>query len=234
MDKREKDVADVFGQIFREGEWRSTESVSGWGSELNNTQQLIRELPGLLRRFDVQSMLDVPCGDFNWMRHVNLSGIEYIGADIVEELVSRNRAEFGRPGRRFLHLDLLKDPLPECDLILCRDCLFHFSHADVFLALDRFARSSARWLLTTTFVYQTWPRNADIVTGGWTPINLEMPPYSLDPPRVVLVEGSSESISYGGELGIVPMTDRCLGLWDMTSVRRRVLQRRASIREGLS
>ena len=29
-------------------------------------------------------MLDVPCGDFRWMAHVDLSGIIYIGGDIIE------------------------------------------------------------------------------------------------------------------------------------------------------
>ncbi|WP_175773485.1 class I SAM-dependent methyltransferase [Paraburkholderia phenazinium] len=215
-------TADVFHKIYREQGWHSEESVSGWGSELKNTERVIRELPGLLHRFGIRSMLDVPCGDFNWMRHVDLSGIDYTGADIVPDLVAQNQATYASADRHFMQLDLLTDPLPERDLILCRDCLFHFSHADVFRALRCFAESSARYLLTTTFVYRTYPRNADIVTGQWTPINLEMAPYDLDAPLALLIEGSNESIMYGPEIGIVPMSDRCLGLWDMASVRARL------------
>ncbi|WCM22557.1 class I SAM-dependent methyltransferase [Paraburkholderia bryophila] len=218
----QENTADVFHKIYREQGWHSEESVSGWGSELKNTERVIRELPGLLRRFGVSSMLDVPCGDFNWMRHVDLSGIDYTGADIVPDLIAQNQRDYASADRHFMQLDLLKDPLPERDLILCRDCLFHFSHADVFRALRRFAESSARYLLTTTFNYRTYPRNADIVTGQWTPINLEMAPYDLDAPLALLIEGSNESIMYGPEIGIVPMSDRCLGLWDMASVRARL------------
>lgn len=219
-------TAAVFQNIYLEQRWHSTESVSGWGSELGNTAQVIRELPGLLRRFGVTSILDVPCGDFNWMRHVKLDGIDYTGADIVPDLVTANQAAYGALNRRFMHLDLLEDTLPGSDLILCRDCLFHFSHADVFRALEQFARTTARFLLTTTFLYRSWPRNADIATGQWTPINLEMAPYELPAPRTVLVEGSNESIIYGPDIGTVPMHDRCLGLWDMADVRQR-LERRA-------
>lgn len=218
-------TADVFRKIYQEQGWHSAESVSGWGSELRNTERIIRELPGLLRRFGVASVLDVPCGDFNWMRHVDLDGIDYTGADIVPDLVIANQAAYGTHHRRFIHLDLLRDELPNRDLVLCRDCLFHFSHLDVLRAFERFANTAARYLLTTTFVYRTYPRNADIVTGQWTPINLEMPPYDLDPPLALLIEGSSESIVYGSDVGMVPMSDRCLGLWDMTVVRKRVQQR---------
>lgn len=126
----EHNAAQVFQKIHDEKGWHSQESVSGWGSELKNTAQIIRELPGLLGRYGVRSMLDAPCGDFNWMRHVNLDGIDYIGADIVQTLVTANQATWTSPSRRFVHLDLLRDPLPDADLILCRDCLFHFSHAE--------------------------------------------------------------------------------------------------------
>ncbi|KAB0644838.1 class I SAM-dependent methyltransferase [Burkholderia latens] len=216
------DTAEVFQRIHDERAWHSTESISGWGSELRNTAQLIRELPGLLRRFGVKSILDVPCGDFNWMRHVDLAGIDYTGADIVPDLVVANSRMWAAENRRFLHLNLLEDELPDADLILCRDCLFHFSHADVFRALARFANTSARYLLTTTFIYQSYPRNADIETGGWTAINLEMLPYSLEAPLALLIEGSQESIIYGSEIGSVPMWDRCLGLWSIDAVRKRL------------
>lgn len=214
----------VFLDIYRERRWHSTESVSGWGSELRNTMQIIRELPGLLRRLGICSMLDVPCGDFNWMRHVDLDGIDYIGGDIVADIVATNQGNYGGSGKCFVQLDLLKDPLPDCDLILCRDCLFHFSHDDVFRALSQFAQTSARYVLTTTFTYWQYPRNANITTGQWTPINLEMPPYDLAPPMTVLIEGSNECIIYDPSIGTVPMSDRCLGLWDMAAIRERVQQ----------
>jgi SAM-dependent methyltransferase len=215
------DPAEVFQRIFRERRWHSQQSVSRWGSELGNTERIIRELPSLLQRHGVTSVLDVPCGDFSWMRHVDLGGLDYIGGDIVPELVTVNQRAFGSARRRFVQFDLLSDPLPESDLILCRDCLVHFSRGDVFRALTQFAKTSARFLLTTTFTYRSYPRNGDIETGSWTPINLETEPYGLAPPIALIVEGSHESIVYA-EGYEVPMFDRCLGLWRMEDVRARL------------
>ena len=45
----------------------------------------------LLSRRRVRSILDAPCGDFYWMKEVALCDIDYIGADIVEEIIARDR-----------------------------------------------------------------------------------------------------------------------------------------------
>jgi hypothetical protein len=76
---------------FQKNAWASRESVSGTGSELNRTYHLRRELPVLLSELKVRSLLDLPCGDFNWMAHVELGDIRYVGADIIAELIDRNQ-----------------------------------------------------------------------------------------------------------------------------------------------
>src|SRR3989304_1173971 len=98
----------MFTKIYRKGGWGIDETLSGVGSTLEHTATLRRALPDLFAKSDVKSILDIPCGDFNWMQHVDLSGIEYTGADIVEDLVRRNHHRFAREGVRFLHLDVVK------------------------------------------------------------------------------------------------------------------------------
>jgi len=39
--------------------------------------------------------------------------------------------------------DITSDPLPRADVILCRDCLVHFSLADAQAAIGNFARSGS-------------------------------------------------------------------------------------------
>jgi hypothetical protein len=56
-----------------------------------------------------------------------LSGVQYIGADVVPSLIASNREQFTRPGVHFIIADLTKDPPPRADLVLCRDCLVHLS-----------------------------------------------------------------------------------------------------------
>jgi hypothetical protein len=45
----------------------------------------------VLHDLGAQSLLDAGCGDFNWMRTVDLPGIKYIGVDVVSDLIERNR-----------------------------------------------------------------------------------------------------------------------------------------------
>lgn len=79
--------AEIFEDIYQNNRWGSSESRPGSGSELRTTDTLREELPKLLRYLNVKSMLDLPCGDYNWMSEVDLGGIFYRGADIVEELI---------------------------------------------------------------------------------------------------------------------------------------------------
>jgi hypothetical protein len=53
-------------------------------------------------------------------------GMEYMGGDIVEKLIQQNQSKYGDPHTRFITIDIVKDLLPQADLWLCRDCLFHF------------------------------------------------------------------------------------------------------------
>ena len=76
-------LVETFTEIFDKNLWASPESVSGGGSEMQNTEAIRRELPYLIQKFGIKSILDIPCGDWNWMKSVDLCGASYIGADIV-------------------------------------------------------------------------------------------------------------------------------------------------------
>nr|WP_245191986.1 class I SAM-dependent methyltransferase [Amycolatopsis azurea] len=199
---------DRFTYIFRSRLWESS-SVSGPGSESVQTRELREQLPVLLERFGVRTLLDLPCGDFGWLSEVELDLDRYIGADIVTDLVEANAARFrDDPVREFRSLDLTGDPLPAADLVLCRDCLVHLSFADIERALRNLRRSGSRYLLTTTFT--ELGTNDDIVTGDWRPLNLCREPFGFPEPLAVLVEGCTEE---GGAYA-----DKSLGLWEIATI----------------
>ena len=193
----------VFERIFRENAWGSAESVSGPGSTRERGSMLVPDLVNLLTELGTRTLLDAPCGDFNWASAIASAVDMYIGVDIVEELVTRNVRQHGSAGRTFLTCDLTRDPLPKADLILSRDCLVHFSYADIQAALRNFRRSGAEYLLTTTFVNRTANRN--IRTGSWRVLNLQAPPFDFPLPLAVVDERCTHSE------GIY--SDKCLALW---------------------
>src|SRR5262245_23095226 len=125
-------------------------------------------LPGIRiepKEIQARSLLDAGCGDFNWMKEMKLDIDRYIGVDIVPELITANQQKYGSAIRIFIHLDITKNELPQADVILCPDCLAHFSFKDIFATIQRFKQSNCKYLLTTTFT--RFPKNIDIATGGW-------------------------------------------------------------------
>jgi hypothetical protein len=203
-------VQDVFRQYFHTNYWGNSESVSGQGSTCNQTYYLAAALPGLLAEFCIGSLLDLPCGDFNWMQQVQIPDVKYVGADIVPELAANNQQFAVPPMRQFTTLDILSSDLPQADLVMVRDCLVHFSHQDVMTALNNLINSPVQWLLTTTFPGRR--TNPDIATGQWRPLNLECSPYCLPRPLRLISERCTEM---GGTFA-----DKSVALWHLQDVRQ--------------
>jgi Methyltransferase domain len=203
------DLAQRFRRIHDTNLWGAPESTSGLGSELDATAVLRAELPGLLQKLGVTSLLDAPCGDAGWINRVEL-GIRYVGIDIVPALIDRLqvRAAAGEIKGEYHLADITADPLPRCDAILCRDCLVHLSFANIARAVENFRRSGAAWLIATTF--PQWQLNADCEDGDWRALNFERPPFNWGPPVELLNENCLEA---GGG-----WRDKSLGAWRLSTV----------------
>lgn len=212
---RSKNVDDIFTEIYRTNGFGGKDSVSGPGSDVIQTRTITQELPKLFDALKVSTMLDIPCGDFYWMKNIDLNGIDYTGADIVEELVQKNDEKYAGEGIRFQRLNLLEDSLPKVDLVFCRDCLVHLCFADILLALDKICRSESEYLLTTTYTRRK--KNYDIVTGLWRVLNLQLSPFDLPEPQQVILELCTE---HGGAFD-----DKALGLWKIADIRESLIIR---------
>lgn len=181
----------LFTEFYKSNIWGSGESISGPGTELKYTKNIISKLPVLLKEFKITTINDAPCGDFHFMNHINLSDVCYMGFDIVKQLIEVNNKEYSSSGIQFIHFDVLNQILPKCDLILSRDMLIHFSFDDSKRAIDNFKKSGSTYLLTNT--YPIVELNLDIKTGSWRPINLQIEPYNFPKPISIIEEYYGES-----------------------------------------
>jgi len=199
---RRTSLTTVFSEIYRTNAWRDPESVSGRGSTLARTNVITSQLPVLLQGLNADSLIDAACGDFNWMRYVDLGSIKYIGVDIVPALIVRNRQLYQTDQRTFVVQDITKDRLPDADVILCRDCLIHLSFKSIKAAISNFKKTRATHLLCTT--HSTVTENIDFPDGSWRNINLLLPPFNFPQPVKLFVEDA--------ELG------KCLGAWRLADL----------------
>lgn len=202
-----KHMQSTFAPFYSENRWGDSESVSGPGSTLERTAKLRNELPALLDEIGARTLLDAPCGDFNWMKDTTLSLEQYIGVDVIPELIARNQSLYGNERTRFVLLDLTRDKLPRVDVILCRDCFIHFSNRHVAAAIKNFQRSGSRYLLTNT--YPGWNENKNIRTGDFHYLNLLSSPFNFPPPLKQIDEKLPEERAqfFGKTLALWKLSD---------------------------
>ncbi len=105
----------VFTAFYRFNIWGSGVSRSGRGSDLEQTLSLRRELPPILQSLKIARLVDAPCGDVVWLRMVELPIREYVGVDIVPELIRTLQSSPPFPGARFEQADVVSDPVPAAE-----------------------------------------------------------------------------------------------------------------------
>ena len=197
-------LAQRFQRIRDTNLWGAEASSSGLGSEMDATTVLRAELPRLLKKLGVASLLDAPCGDARWINQAGLD-VRYAGVDIVPSIVEalQARAAAGEIVGEYRLADITKDSLPRCDAILCRDALVHLSFANIEHAVANFRTSGANWLIATTF--PEWQTNADCEDGDWRALNFEREPFQWGSPVELVNENCTEA---GGG-----WRDKSLGVW---------------------
>ena len=176
----------IFATIHSTKGWGDCESSSGPGSTRARAASFLPDLLDVLGSLSVSTLLDAPCGDFNWAEPVADAVERYIGVDVVPELIRANRRRWSSRRRRFVCRDMTRQRLPTADVVLCRDGLVHLSVADIRLALRNFQRTGARYLIATTFVGDR--DNGDILTGDWRPLNMQRAPFVFPDPLAVVDE----------------------------------------------
>ena len=191
-------IKDRFTKIYQSNYWNNNESVSGSGSTVEVTENLRSQLPFLLKKFNIETILDAPCGDFNWMKFFLKKNKlkNYIGADLISEIIKKNNEQFKNDTINFIELDITKDLLPTSDLLICRDCLIHFSYKDIQKFLQNFNNSSIKYLLTTNFYFDknTDYITKDIITGDHRYTDLNSVPINFPKPLFSIKDYSVDNI----------------------------------------
>ena len=172
------------------------ESASGPGSSLLATSSTARFLKKILRKYKINSILDLGCGDWNWMRHIDLSystgsflspgesyTVKYLGWDIHEKLIGSLSMEFGNENISFDVKDIVTDEFPQADLIICRDVLFHMEIELGLKVINKILNSGAKYFLSTSFPKvkenTSIKKYNDIDGWGYYDINLDIEPFNL-------------------------------------------------------
>ena len=181
----------IFKYIYKSNHWRDYEepkvgeSVSGWGSDLNSTNQISESLITFLKEKKIKKILDIGCGDFLWMKNVikSIEDLEvYLGLDIVPELVSKNNRKFSNAKIFFKNFDIVADDIPQgFDIILVRDVFIHLENTCIKSSIFKLYKSDAKFLAITSSPGLKFNRDLK-KDGRYRDINIEIEPFNLNKP----------------------------------------------------
>lgn len=195
--------------------WSDVDSLSGPGSNMEQTRIIRQAIPVLLEKYGVKTMLDAPCGDLFWMKTIlpelMQKGIQYTGVDIVARIIEKNKINFAAFNALFFNIDLSKGSIPKADIIFTRDCFIHLSYYNIYAVLRNYKKSGARYLLVSTYTY---PERRNFNVDGFylygRMLNLEKFPFYFTKPLEIIVEGCTENDGINA--------DKSLGLWELDKI----------------
>ena len=73
-----KKSKNVFLEIKNKRFWNSSESISGYGSTIDNTFITRKAIQDIINLYNIKTILDIPCGDYNWMKEHKLDASKYL------------------------------------------------------------------------------------------------------------------------------------------------------------
>ena len=176
----EHSSTDVFTNIYEIGLWGQDSQgngTSGSGSTSESALEYIVFLNKFIETNQIKTIVDIGCGDWEVMKHVNLDDVEYFGVDVVSSVIQKNTEKYSSSHVNFIVADCAKDPLPKADLLLCKDVFNHLPNSLVFDVIDRF-RDYRHVLVTSDVEAATLTSvNIDITLGDWRSIDISAPPF---------------------------------------------------------
>jgi len=225
---------EVFTNIYQNYGFGSTESRSGPGSTLSETEKLRENIRSLIKDCNIKSITDLPCGDLNWIHHLFNDVEKYTGCDIVEECIQDNKNKF--PEHEFYCLDLALDKIPESDLLIVRDVIGHQPLETGLNMVKNILNSKCKYLLSTTWankIENNWKpsssgevdrENEGVELGRFYPVNLMSEPFNFPDPELYIEEDVVvDNYSNGNR--------KTLCLWNLEKVREHLNQDNKSMTE---
>ena len=181
----------IFTSIFKSKHWVQKDdnlakkyiSISGHGSNINTEQfqNLSSCFLDFLEKFSINSILDMPCGDFLWMDQIlKIKKIKYLGIDIVDDLIQKNKINYASSNIDFKTFDITNFVTEEkFDLVFMRDFFIHISNEDILRILNNISQMNIKYFASENYeIY----KNINTEIGKHRKVNLQIEPFNLEKP----------------------------------------------------
>ena len=119
-------TAEEWNNIYKHGGFKG--EGSGRGSFVENNKTLIEWFEKFITKNFISSIVDIGCGDFQWMPLLlrKFPSVDYIGIDCADALIKSHTKKY--PDYTFICKDVTDaqfEHIGQYDLVLCKDVLQH-------------------------------------------------------------------------------------------------------------
>jgi hypothetical protein len=180
----------IFYLIYKTNHWNRYQKinknnilVSGPGSIPGSiqTKNIIDNLDSFIKKNNIKSILDMPCGDFSWMQDLIKKNnyINYTGYDIVEDIIFYNNKKYSKNNISFFCKDIVNETnFNNFDLVFIRDFFIHIDYVSINKILDNIKRSKVKFIACSN--NNNAINNKDIAVGQHRKINLTIEPFYMN------------------------------------------------------
>ncbi len=191
----------VFNSIYKSYHWkdynkpRAGESYSGFGSDKHLSDDIIFLFKKFIEEKKIKTILDLACGDFNWMKNIIMNNkkiLSYTGYEIVDEITKSNVKLYSKENIFFKTIDVIDDPLDKkFDLIIIKDLFQHIKNSEIISIISKLKKNKSNF-----FAISTNPdikNNVDLKNfGHHRYINIETEPFMLNNPLLSFTASKNE------------------------------------------
>jgi len=194
----------IFKVIYKSSHWTQSDSlsdekvsVSGPGSNINNKSfiHLKENIDNFIQNHKIKLILDMPCGDFLWLNEIiKDKNINYLGIDIVDELIEENIQKYQNDNTSFECYDIINYiPSKQFDLIIMRDFFIHLKNSDIYKIINNLKKMNFKYIALSS---STNKINIDGTIGQHRKVNLLIEPFNLKKPTLVINDGEKDKFIY--------------------------------------
>lgn len=173
-------MIERFEEIYANNEWGHG---SGEGSYPVHTKGYVKFIESFLQQYDITSVVDMGCGDWQFSRYINWGDAIYEGFDVVESIIHYNKEQFGNDRTKFNLYSGNPLTLPKADLLIAKDVLQHLSNSNIEIFLP-VLKSYKYFLITNCINPKDATLNTDIKHGDFRYVDLRLQPFSLQAEKI--------------------------------------------------
>lgn len=172
-EKRNISRSERFDKVYNESHWGYK---SGPGSDPDFAKPWIDVVNSFLSKDDVNTVIDVGCGDWRIGKKLNLNGINYTGIEI-SSVIFKETVLNSFENIKFIQGDFESMSINDVDLIIIKDVLQHLPNSSIYNIVSKIMRKSKYALFCDDM---TEVNNEEDVYAGYRSIDLSSNPFNFN------------------------------------------------------